>query len=222
MHRRERNYDTEIIGIRRGIEAANVTTAGTTDRPSSFFAFLAACLRFHLAAWLEHDLFQLTKHGVRRNCRRTGSALLHPPSTTARPHAGFTPPPHAKHEKDTPNQSGIGLCIMVALWNRADHYIFILLFLLPLSSFSSSPNLSRRRLDVCHAATHGVALVRISDAGLKRAARGSLKIQDAKSRQKSPSGHHRTTLSGYIFATKALIDNRKKGVKQQYVLHMSS
>jgi len=31
-----------------------------------------------------------------------------------------------------------------------------------------------------------------------------------KSRQKSPFGHHRTTLSGYIFATKARIDNRKK------------
>ena len=28
--------------------------------------------------------------------------------------------------------------------------------------------------------------------------------------QKSPSGHHRTTLSGHIFATKAHIDNRKK------------
>ena len=42
-----------------------------------------------------------------------------------------------------------------------------------------------------------------------------------RSRQKSPSGHHRTTLSGYIFATKARIDNRKKLVKQQYVLHMS-
>jgi len=28
--------------------------------------------------------------------------------------------------------------------------------------------------------------------------------------KKSPSGHHRTTLSGYIFATKARIDNRKK------------
>ena len=27
--------------------------------------------------------------------------------------------------------------------------------------------------------------------------------------QKSPSGHHRTTLSGYIFGTKACIDNRK-------------
>jgi len=36
------------------------------------------------------------------------------------------------------------------------------------------------------------------------------KIQDAKSRQKSPSGHHRTNLSGYIFATKARIDNQKK------------
>jgi len=29
-------------------------------------------------------------------------------------------------------------------------------------------------------------------------------------------------LSGYIFATKAHIDNRKKLVKQQYVLHMSA
>ena len=26
----------------------------------------------------------------------------------------------------------------------------------------------------------------------------------------TPSGHHHTTLSGYIFATKAYIDNRKK------------
>jgi len=29
-------------------------------------------------------------------------------------------------------------------------------------------------------------------------------------RQKSPSGRHRSTLSGYIFATTAHIDNRKK------------
>jgi len=33
-----------------------------------------------------------------------------------------------------------------------------------------------------------------------------------KSRQRSPSGHHRTTLSGYIFARKARIDNRKKNL----------
>jgi len=31
-------------------------------------------------------------------------------------------------------------------------------------------------------------------------------------RKKSPSAHHRTTLSGYIFATKARIDNRKKNL----------
>ena len=43
-----------------------------------------------------------------------------------------------------------------------------------------------------------------------------------KSRQKSPLGHHRTTLSGYIFANKARIDNRKICVKQRYVLHMTS
>jgi len=53
---------------------------------------------------------------------------------------------------------------------------FLLLF--------SSPNLSRRKLDVCHTCTHGVALVRIQDAGLKPAARGSLEMQDAKTCQK--------------------------------------
>jgi len=80
----------------------------------------------------------------------------------------------------------IGLSV---LYGRpiAGHYIFALWFLL-LSSilflFFSSPNVSRHRLDVCHISTHGVALVRIYDAGLKRAARGSLKIQDAKRRQK--------------------------------------
>ena len=41
---------------------------------------------------------------------------------------------------------------------------------------------------------------------------------DAK---KSPSEYHRTTMSGYIFATKACVDNRKKLVKQQYLLRMS-
>ena len=38
------------------------------------------------------------------------------------------------------------------------------------------------------------------------------KCRTQKSRQKSPYGHHRTTLSGYIFATKARIDNRKKNL----------
>ena len=41
-----------------------------------------------------------------------------------------------------------------------------------------------------------------------RAARWKYRTQ--KNRQKSPSGYHRTNLSGCIFATKAHIDNRKK------------
>jgi len=37
------------------------------------------------------------------------------------------------------------------------------------------------------------------------------------------NGHHRTTLSGYIFTTKERIDSRKKKlVKQQYLLHKSA
>jgi len=76
------------------------------------------------------------------------------------------------------------VCFFVAaLCNRAGNYVFALWFLL-LSIFSSSPNLSRRGLH----STHGVALVRILDAGLKRAARGSLKVQDAKNRQKFAMG----------------------------------
>jgi len=75
------------------------------------------------------------------------------------------------------------LLFMVALWNRADYYIFILSFVLLLSFFFfSSPNLSRRRLDVYHTSTHGVALVQIQNAGLKPAACGSLKHRTQKSR----------------------------------------
>jgi len=36
----------------------------------------------------------------------------------------------------------------------------------------------------------------------------------------SPSVHYRTTLSGCVFAMKAYVNNRKKLVRQQYILHM--
>jgi len=115
--------------------------------------------------------------------------------------------------------------IMVALWNRADHYIFILSFVLFLSFFFfSSPNLSRRRVDVCHTCNAHMVWpyceFKMQVWNVLHAARWKYRTQN--SRQKSPSGHHCTTLSGYIFTTKPRIDNRKKLVKQQYVLHMSS
>jgi len=88
------------------------------------------------------------------------------------------------------------------------HLFYLLLFF-------SSPNFSRRRLDVCHTSTHGVALVRISDAGLKCAARSSLKMQDAKIAKNSPSAHHHTTLSGCISQLRHVSTIGKKLVKQQ-------
>jgi len=49
-----------------------------------------------------------------------------------------------------------------------------------------------------------------------------LKYRTQKIAKISPSRHHRTILSGCIFTSKAHIDNRRKPVKQQYLLNMSS
>jgi len=61
------------------------------------------------------------------------------------------------------NSAHFAKIIMVALCNRADHYIFALWFLSSSSFFLlfSSPNLRGWRLDVYHTSTHGVALMRI-------------------------------------------------------------
>jgi len=42
-------------------------------------------------------------------------------------------------------------------------------------------------------------------------------MQDPKIAKNSPSAHHRTTLLGYIFTTKARIDNRKKNLPNSNV-----
>jgi len=102
---------------------------------------------------------------------------------------------------------------MAALHSRWGHYIFVLWFLSFFLLFCSSPNLNGRTLDVYHTSTHGVALVRISNAGLKCAARGSLEMQDARNRQKFaiwvPSHNFVGLYRAYIFATTARIGNRK-------------
>jgi len=98
---------------------------------------------------------------------------------------------------------------MAASHSRCRHYIFVLWFLL-LSFFLSSPNLSRRRLDVCHTSTNGVALeceFKMQVWNLLHATRWKYMMQ--KLAKKSP---HCRTLSGYIFAIMAHIDNRKKNL----------
>jgi len=111
--------------------------------------------------------------------------------------------------------SGIGQAILFLSCG-----FFFLLLSFCHSFFFSWPNLSHRSLDVYHTSTHSVALVH---ARLKRAALSARsKCRTQKIAKNSPSAHHRTIFSGYIFATKARVDNRKKLVRQQYLLHMSS
>jgi len=113
------------------------------------------------------------------------------------------------------------MLVMAALRSRCGHYIFALwfLFIYLLSFFYSSPNLSGRTVDIYHTSTHGVR-IRMQVWNMLHAARYKYRTQ--KWCKKSPSWHHPTTLSGYIFATKACIDNQKKKlVKQQYLHHMS-
>jgi len=93
--------------------------------------------------------------------------------------------------------------IMAALWNRAGHYTFALWFLLLLSSFFSSPVLSRHSLDVRIWCGLSANLGCRSETCCTRLAENT-------GCKNSSSGHHCTTLSGYIFAMKAHSDNRKK------------
>jgi len=110
---------------------------------------------------------------------------------------------------------------MAALCNRAGHYIFAPCFLLLFSSSSSLfPRLlSGRRLDVYHTSYTWCG----PSANLEcRFEMYCMQLAGNAGPKKLPSGHHRRTLSGYIFATKACAGNQKKNfVKQQYLLHMS-
>jgi len=89
---------------------------------------------------------------------------------------------------------------------------------LPCGFFFSSPNLSGCRSVVYYTSTHGVALVRIYNAGVKCAAHGSLEIQDAKNR-------HFGTVAQFCRAISSEQrhdrQSEKKFVKHQYLLHMS-
>jgi len=108
---------------------------------------------------------------------------------------------------------------MVALLNRADHYIFVLWFLL-LSSFFF-PRLILAVADWMSAILAHMMWPYSSVNLGWRSETCCTWLAENTGRKNSPSVHHRTTLLGYIFATKAHIDNWKKIVKQQYLLHMS-
>ena len=107
--------------------------------------------------------------------------------------------------------------IMVALCNR--NYIFILWFLFSIFF----PRLISAVVDWMSTILLHVALIRAnleckSEMCYTWLAGNTGRKNDAKNRH----AHYPTSLSGWIFGNKACIDNRKKRVKQEYLLHMSA
>ena len=108
--------------------------------------------------------------------------------------------------------------IIVTLWNRADHYIFALWFLL---SFFSSPNLSHHRLDVCHTSTRcGLS------ANLRcRSEMCCTQLAENTGCKKLPKNRHLGTIAQLCLAVSSQLRHvstiGKKLVKRQYFLQMS-
>jgi len=110
--------------------------------------------------------------------------------------------------------------VMVALWNRADHYIFILWFLSSIFFFSS-PNLSGRTLDVYHYFDTWCGL----SVNLEcRSEIYCARLAENAGPKKSPKISHLGTIAQLCRAISSQLrnisKNEKKLVKQQYLLHM--
>ena len=104
---------------------------------------------------------------------------------------------------------------MAALRSTCGHYIFVLFLLGFFLAYSQWSEIGCLRYFDTWCGPR-------ANLGCRSEMCCTLQMQDPKTRQKSPARHHRTTLSGHTFVTKAHIDNWKKTAKQQYLLHMSS
>jgi len=115
--------------------------------------------------------------------------------------------------------------IMAALSNRADHYSFILLWprygigqaiiFLPCDFYLSSSSFFYLFPRLISAVGDSMSTILPHMVGLSAnlecmSELCCTRLAENTGRKKSPFRHHRTTLSGCIFATKACIDNRKK------------
>ena len=99
--------------------------------------------------------------------------------------------------------------IMVALCNRADHYIFALWFLF--SSFF--PRLISAAVDWMSTILPAHMVWPLISANLKCMSEMCCTwLAENTGHKKSPFWHHRTNLSGCIFAVEACIDNREKSL----------
>jgi len=98
------------------------------------------------------------------------------------------------------------------LWNRAGHYIFYPVISIFLLSFYLFPRLSRQSEIGCLPYFHtwcGLS-ANLECMSEMMSEMCCMRLAGNTGRKKSAFWQHRTTLSGYIFATKAHLDNRKK------------
>jgi len=116
--------------------------------------------------------------------------------------------------------------IMVALWNRAEwqtiifsscHLFFFFLSFFRSFFFFSSPNLSRRRVDVCHGPSANLRC---------RSETCCTRLTEKTGCKKVAKNHHLGTIAQLCRAIPSQLRHvsaiGKKLVKQQCVLHMSS
>ena len=101
---------------------------------------------------------------------------------------------------------------MAVLWNRAGHYIFALWFLSSFFLLSFFVAKSQRPQTGCLPYFHTWCgpSAKIKMQLLCRSKMCCMQLTGNRGCKKSPFWHHRTSLSGYIFVTKACIDNWKK------------
>jgi len=107
--------------------------------------------------------------------------------------------------------------ITLGIGPHSSSFFFLSIFLF------SSPNLSRRMIGcLAHFHTRCGLSANLGCRSETCCTQLSTNTGRKKIAKNSPSGHHRSALSGYIFTMKARIQNRKKLAKQQYLLHTSS
>ena len=97
------------------------------------------------------------------------------------------------------------LLVMAALWNTPGHYIFA-----PCGFFLLSFFLAKSQRPQIGCLPYFYTWCGPSANLERRSEMCCMWLAGNTGRKKSPFWHHRTTLLGYIFGTKACIDNRKK------------
>jgi len=110
----------------------------------------------------------------------------------------------------------VGVSQTLRCWTEREHHLYsaggpsrwALAHILVLSFFLAYSQRSKIRCLPYFYTWCGLCEFRMQVWNVLHAARWKYRMQTW--RKKSPSAHHRTTLSGCIFATKACIDNRKK------------